>query len=322
MKAFVVEKWCEPNEMLFADLPDPVPGSGQIGIDVKAAGMNFPDMLLIQGKYQLRPKRPFTPGIEVAGIVSTLGDDVKDFKIGDRVMALSWLGGYAEKVAVFAKDAYIMPEKMSFEEGAGFNVTYQSSYFAVVVRGKIQKGETLLVHAGAGGIGTSSIQIGKAIGAKVYATAGSDEKLEIAKKAGADLVFNYNDPTWSRKIRKEHGGADVVIDPVGGDIFDKSVLCTNFEGRIIIVGFTSGRIAELPTNLLLLNNISVMGLYWNLYQTNHPKKIQAALTELFAWYNEGKIKPVIFKTCPLAKAPDALMEIGTRKTYGKVILIP
>lgn len=322
MKAYIVENWCEPQELKFQDVDDPIPGEGEVLVDIKAAGVNFPDRLLMEGKYQERPKRPFIPGIEVSGIISQLGNGVQDLKVGDRVMALCWLGGYAEKVVVPQKDVYPMPDMMSFEEAAGFIVTYQSSYFAVVERGHLKPNETLLVHSGAGGIGTSSIQIGKAIGAKIYATVGSEEKVEIAKKAGAELVLNYHDATWSKKIRKDYGGADVVVDPVGGEVFGKSILCTNFEGRIIVVGFTSGEIPKVATNLLLLNNISLSGLYWNLYQRNFPMRIKSAVEQLNKWYIEGKLKPIVCKTYPLVEAPQALINVTTRKSFGKSILIP
>jgi len=320
MKAFVVEKWCEPEEMLFTEVEDPTPSPTQVLIKIHASGVNFPDELLIQGKYQMRPKRPFIPGAEIAGEVTQVGEQVKKFKVGDKVYAACFLGGYSQKVAVEEKDVILMSPSMSYEEAAGFVVTYQSSYFGVVVRGKLESHETLLVHAGAGGIGTAAIQIGKALGARVIATAGSEEKLQIAKKAGADEVLNYNDPNWSKKIRKELGGADVVIDPVGGDILQKSILCTNFEGRIVIVGFTSGKISEVPTNLLLLNNISLVGLFWNLYQKDHPNQIEQAVTQLHKWFEEGKTRPIIYKTFPLQEAPKALKLVTGRKTYGKVIL--
>lgn len=322
MKAYVAENWCEPEELVWKDVDDPSPKDDEVVIDIKACGMNFPDMLLIQGKYQMRPKRPFSPGIEVAGIISSIGKNITKWKVGDSVMALSWLGGYAEKVAVVEKNIYPMPKGMSFEEAAGFIVTYQSSYFAICVRAKLQPTETMLVHAGAGGIGSSAIQIGKALGAKVYATAGSAEKLEIIKSLGADMAFNYTEATWSKKIRKEHGGVDVVIDPVGGEAFDKSILCTNFEGRIVVVGFTSGKIPTLAVNYLLLNNISVMGVYWNLYQNDRPLQIAECVSTLNRWYEEGKVKPLIYKTYALKEAPFALREVGSRKTYGKAILIP
>ncbi|MCB1142329.1 MAG: NADPH:quinone oxidoreductase family protein [Leptospiraceae bacterium] len=320
MKAFVVEKWCEPEEMVFTEMEDPNPGDDEILIDTKAIGINFPDLLLIQGKYQTRPKRPFVPGAEVAGVVAKIGKNIKKFKIGDRVSAITWLGGYADKAISTEKHTYLMPDSMSFEEGAGFHVIYQSSYFGVVERAKLQAGETLLVHAGAGGIGTSSIQIGKALGARVIATAGSDEKLEIAKKCGADIVLNYNDATWSKKIRKEYGGVDVVIDPVGGDVLQKSLLCTNFEGRIVVVGFTSGKIAEVASNMLLLNNISLVGLFWNLYAQNHLDRIEKAVDTLHGWFVEGKIRPVLFKTYDLSEAVTALRDVTSRKSYGKAIL--
>lgn len=320
MKAFIVEKWCSPEEMLFQEIPDPIPGPNEVLIQIHAAGVNFPDQLLIEGKYQMRPKRPFTPGSEVAGVVIGTGELVTKFRVGDRVYATSFLGGYAEKVAVSEKDVYLMTPSMTYEEAAGYVITYQSSYFGVVVRGKLQKHETLLVHAGAGGIGTSAIQIGKAIGARVIATAGSEEKLAIAKKAGADEVLNYNDATWSKRIRKELGGADVVIDPVGGDVLQKSILCTNFEGRIVIVGFTSGTIAQVATNMLLLNNISLVGLYWNLYQRDYPEQIDKAVAQLHTWFEEGKTRPILYDTYSLEDAPKALRMVTGRKSYGKVVL--
>jgi NADPH2:quinone reductase len=236
------------------------------------------------------------------------------------VAAVTFIGGYAEQVAAKESFTFHMPESMSFEEAAGFHITYQSSYFGIVRRAALKPHETLLVHAGAGGIGTSSIQIGKAIGSKVYATAGSEEKLKITQKCGADLSLNYNDPLWSKKIRKEYGGADVVIDPVGGDVLEKSILCTNFEGRIVVVGFTSGKIAQVATNLLLLNNIGILGLFWNLYIQNHPQSVQEAVTQLNKWYTDGILSPIIYKTYTLEEAPTALRDVTSRKSYGKAIL--
>ena len=320
MKAYRVEKWCEPEEMVFSDIDDPVITEDEVLIEVRAAGVNFPDLLIIQGKYQARPKRPFTPGTEVSGIVLKTGSKVTQFKPGDRVAAISWIGGYAEKVAVKEIHTFPIPEKMSFEEAAGFHVVYQSSYFGIVERADLKSSETLLVHAGAGGIGSSSIQIGKAMGAKVYATAGSEAKLEITKKCGADLSLSYEDTLWSKKIRKEFGGVDVVIDPVGGEVLEKSILCTNFEGRIVIVGFTSGKIASVATNLLLLNNIAILGLFWNLYVQNHSSRIQKAVSQLYEWYNSGKLFPIIYKTYPLKDAPIALRDVTSRKSYGKAVL--
>lgn len=320
MKAYLVERWCEPEEMLFADIEEPTCSENEVLIDVHACGVNFPDQLLIQGKYQMRPKRPFIPGAEIAGIVLKVGSNVKKFKEGDRIYGASFLGGYAERVSVPEQNLYPIPESMSFEEACGFVVTYQSSYFAVVMRANLKPHETMLVHAGAGGIGTSAIQIGKALGAKVYATVGSEEKAAIAKRSGADLVFNYNDPMWSKKIRKEHNGVDVVIDPVGGEVLQKSILCTNFEGRIVVVGFTSGKIAEVPSNLLLLNNISLVGLYWNLYFINHPEKIEKAVEDLHSWYKQSLLKPIIYKTFDLKDAPLAIRTVTQRQSYGKVVL--
>ncbi len=320
MKAYLVEKWCEPEEMIFTDIPEPSFSEDEVLIEIKAAGINFPDLLMIQGKYQARPKRPFSPGSEVSGIVLAVGKNVNKFKVGDRVAAVTLIGGYSEQVAAKESFTFSIPDSMSFEEAAGFHITYQSSYFGIVRRAALKPQETLLVHAGAGGIGTSSIQIGKAIGAKVYATAGSEEKLAITQKCGADLSLNYNDPLWSKKIRKEHGGADVVMDPVGGEILEKSILCTNFEGRIIVVGFTSGKIAQVATNFLLLNNIGILGLFWNLYMQNHPDLIAKAVTQLNQWYTAGLISPILYKTYSLKEAPVALRDVTSRKSYGKAIL--
>ena len=320
MKAYIVEKWCEPEDMIYTDIPEPTISQDEILIQVKAAGINFPDLLIIQGKYQARPKRPFSPGSEVSGIVLSVGSNVTKFKVGDRVAAVIFIGGYAEQVAAKESFTFHMPESMSFEEAAGFHITYQSSYFGIVRRAALKPHETLLVHAGAGGIGTSSIQIGKAIGSKVYATAGTEEKLKITQNCGADLSLNYNDPLWSKKIRKEYGGADVVIDPVGGEVLEKSILCTNFEGRIVVVGFTSGKIAQVATNLLLLNNIGILGLFWNLYIQNHPQSVQEAVTQLNKWYTNGILSPIIYKTYALEEAPTALRDVTSRKSYGKAIL--
>lgn len=320
MKAYVVERWCEPEEMAFKDIEEPIPSEDELLIEVRAAGINFPDLLMIQGKYQARPKRPFTPGTEVAGIVVACGKNTSKFRVGDRVAAISWLGGYAEKVVAKESHTYPIPAPMTFAEAAVFHVVYQSSYFGIVERANLRPPETLLVHAGAGGIGTSSIQIGKAIGAKVYATAGSPEKLKITETCGADLSLSYEDAQWSRKIRKELGGVDVVIDPVGGEVLEKSILCTNFEGRVVVVGFTSGKIAQVATNMLLLNNISVMGLFWNLYAQNHPDKIQKAVSVLYQWYIEKKLSPIIYKTYSLKDAIIGLRDVTTRKSYGKAVI--
>jgi NADPH2:quinone reductase len=323
MKAQVCEKWCEPDELVYKEVEDPSPKSKELLIQIKSIGVNFPDILLIQGKYQRRPERPFIPGVEISGVVESVGPDTSKFKVGDRIMAVCWLGGYAEKVVISENDAFSMPPSFSFEEAAGFNVTYQSSYFATVVRGKLQKGENLLVHSGAGGIGSAAIQIGKAVGAKVFATCGSSEKMEICKQLGADVVFNYvEDKTWNKKIRKEYGGADVVIDPVGGEILKNTLTCMNFEGRIVVVGFTSGSIADVPSNMLLLNNSSILGVYWNLYYENHREQINQAMNQMNTWINEGKLKTLVSKTFPLKDAPKALHWISQRKSFGKLILIP
>ncbi|MCB1175125.1 MAG: NADPH:quinone oxidoreductase family protein [Leptospiraceae bacterium] len=323
MKSWLAEAWCEPQELVLKDIPVPEPAADELLIRVEACGMNFPDILLIAGKYQARPKRPFAPGAEVAGTIEKAGADASaSFAIGQRVVAVSMIGGYAQFAVVKATQCWQLPDNMPFTEAAGMMVTYQSSWFAVVERGQTKAGETLLVHAAAGGIGTAAVQIGKALGARVIGTASSAEKLELVRQEGADEVVSYLDAGWHGKIRKELGGADVVIDPVGGDIFAGSLKCINFNGRLVIVGFTSGEIQQIPANLLLIKNVSAVGLHWNIYLADHPAKIKACTDQLFDWYAAGKIRPVVDREIPMQTAREALVEIGSRKSKGKYVLCP
>jgi len=293
-------------------------------VDVRAIGCNFPDILIVQGKYQKKPPLPFSPGCEVAGVVSAVGAGVRDLTAGQRVFAMMSWGAYAERVVVPATAVYPLPAALSFEDGAAFGLVYQTSYCALVHRTTLRPGETLLVHAAAGGVGLAAVQIGRALGARVLATAGSPEKLEVARAAGAHVLIDYRRHDWVERVRTETGGAgaDVIYDPVGGDTFDGSTKCVAFEGRILVVGFAGGRIAEVATNRILLKNISVVGVHWGLYSERDSALVRRWMTELLAMVERGALRPVIFKTFPLPRAADALAAIASRESYGKVVLVP
>jgi NADPH2:quinone reductase len=324
MRAMIVDRWCEPADMRLVELPDPEPGPGQVAIEVRAIGCNFFDILMVQGKYQVRPPFPFSPGGEVAGVVRAVGPNVTGFAPGDRVFALLGWGGYASMA--LAPEAVVtrMPDAMPFEHGAAFGIVYQTSYFGLVYRANLQPGETLLVHAAAGGVGLAAVEIGKALGARVLATAGSAAKLDVARRQGADEAYDYSTPDWVERVKQATGGrgADVIYDPVGGEIFDLSTKCIAFSGRILVVGFASGTIPTVQLNRVLLKNISIVGLHWGAYHLHDPGKIPQAMAALFDLYERGALRPVVSSTHPLADAAAALAEIASRRSTGKVVLIP
>jgi NADPH2:quinone reductase len=324
MRAMVVEEWCEPKDWKLRELPDPRPGDAEVAIDVRAIGCNFFDILIGQGKYQLRPPLPFSPGGEVAGIVREVGAGVTHVRPGDRVFATLGYGGFASVAIAPASDTVAMPASMSFEHAAGFGIVYQTSYFGLVHRAQLRAGETLLVHAAAGGVGLAAVQIGRALGARVLATAGSAEKLAVAREHGAELAFDYSTPEWVEHVKEATGGkgADVIYDPVGGDVFDLSTKCIAFEGRLLVIGFVAGRIPTIQVNRILLKNFAVVGLHWGAYRKQDPKKIEQAMTELFALYEKGAIRPVVSSVHPLREAAAAVEEISSRRSVGKVLLVP
>jgi NADPH2:quinone reductase len=324
MRAVVVDRWMEPAELAVRELPDPVVGAGQLGVDVKAAGCNFFDILIVQGKYQVKPPFPFIPGGEIAGVVNQVGSGVSGFSVGDRVLASAPMGGYADRIALPAGFAHRMPDAMSFEEGAAFPIVYPTSYAGLVYRGALKAGETLLVHAAAGGVGLAAVQIGKALGAKVIATASSAEKLHIAIEAGADIGIDYSEEDFVEKVKEftQGRGADVIYDSVGGDVFDRSLKCIAWNGRLLVIGFAGGQIPSVAANRILLKNVSVVGLHWGAYAKYEPQRIPETFAALFKLYEEKKIRPVIYRAYPLEKAAEALAALGSRKTHGKVVLAP
>ncbi|PHZ08762.1 NAD(P)-binding protein [Rhizopus microsporus ATCC 52813] len=318
MKAIIVDKWLKgPEELVVknVDLP-PEPKKGELQIQVKATGLNFFDILMVQGKYQIKPPFPFVPGGEFAGIV--LKSTVPQFKAGDRVFGSG--NSFAEVVNVSASNVLPMPKNFSFEEAAGLYITYPTSYSALVLRANLKAGEYCLVHAAAGGVGIAAVQIAKALGAKVIATAGTSEKLEIAKKFGADYAINYRDKDWPEQVKKitNGHGADVVYDPVG--LVETSTKCTAWNGRILIIGFAQGTIEKIPTNRLLLKNISAVGLHWGAYTKNEPERIPEVWRALFELFESGKLKPALYKTVyNLETISQGLKAIGDRSSYAKVV---
>src|SRR5216684_443595 len=324
MKAMIATQWGEPSGMQYAEVADPTPGPGQVLIDVKAIGCNFSDILIVQGKYQLKPSLPFSPGHEVAGIVLSVGAGLTRKNQGQRVFAMIELGAYAERAVADDTRVFAIPDAMSFEEAAAFALVNQTSYSALVHRAQMQPGEWLLVHAAAGGVGLAAVQIGKALGVRVIATAGTAAKLEIARQSGADILINYQSEDWVERVKQvtDGHGADVIYDPVGGDVFDGSSKCIAFEGRLLVIGFAGGRIPEIAANRILLKNISVVGVHWGLYQERGSPLVDRWMADLLALVERGMLRPVVWKTFPLAQAAQALAAIAARESYGKVVLHP
>lgn len=322
MKAWRVNEWCEPDQMSFEEIPTPDPGAGEIRIKNKAAALNFYDILLIQGKYQVKPPRPFTPGSEIAGLVDAIGEGVTGFNLGDRVQAIASSGGFAECSLAPAAKSFRIPDAMTFEEAAAMIVIYQTSYLALTSRTTVRPGEWLLVHAAAGGVGLSAMQIGKAFGARILATAGSEEKLQFCLSQGAEHAINYKDGGWVDQVKRLTGGrgADIIYDPVGGEVFELSTKCIAPEGRLLVIGFAGGTIPSIAANRILLKNMSVIGAYWGGHLEHHPQYMAETQAALFQMYEAGQIKPVVSQAFDLKDAATALNALATRKTFAKVVL--
>jgi NADPH2:quinone reductase len=322
MKAWRVHAWGEPETMTLDEVAKSAPEPGQVRIRNHAAALNFFDILQVQGKYQVKPPFPFTPGAEVAGVVDEIGRDVTSVKVGDRVMAIPRGGAFAEYSLAPEASVFPMPSAMSFEEAASMPIVYQTGYFAMTHRYQVQPGEWLLVHAGASGVGMAAIQIAKALGAKVIATAGSEAKLAFAREQGADHTINYIDPVWVDRVKEITAGhgADTIYDPVGGDIFDLSTKCLASEGRILIIGFAAGRIPSIALNRVLLKNISIVGVLWGGYVVSHPAYEKLAHAALMKMYDAGKIRPSVNAVYPFTDAVRGLRELAERKVTGKAVL--
>jgi len=314
----------EPSDLAVREMPEPELGPGMVRVGVRAAGCNFFDILMVRGQYQVRPPFPFTPGAELAGVVEAVGPGVREFAPGDRVMASAGLGAFAERAVVPARSVYRLPEGMSFEAGAAFPIVYPTSYAALVFRAPVKPGEWLLVHAAAGGVGIAAVQIGKLLGARVIGTAGGDDKLEVARKAGADVAIDYRREDWVARVQEvtEGRGADVIYDSVGGDITGASLKCIAWNGRLLVIGFASGHIPEVKLNRVLLKNISLVGLHWGAHAMHEPARVGETFDALFGLYARGAVEPIIYRRYPLDDLPAALEVLGSRQSYGKVVVTP
>lgn len=325
MRAIVIDCLIdEPEALRVSEWPTPGAGPGEIVIDVRAAGCNFSDVLMLRGAYQVKPPLPFVLGREAAGVVSELGEGVGSLALGDRVLAFTDLGAFAEQVKVPVAEARVMPAAMSFETAAAIPIVYPTSYAALVDRAALRTGETLLVHAAAGGVGLAAIQIGKALGARIIATAGGAAKLEVARAAGADvLVDSLREDFVETVLDVTNGlGADVIYDSVGGETTDRSLKCIAWKGRLLVVGFAAGTIPEIRANRIMLKNISVVGLNWPEYTRREPATVDAIHQDLFALYEQGGIAPLIHAAHPLEDTGKALAELAARRTVGKVVVVP
>jgi NADPH2:quinone reductase len=303
------------------DVELPPPGPGALRLVLKACSVNFPDILMVQGKYQFKPELPFAPGMEGAGIVTVVGEGVTKFKAGDRVVAGLRTGGFAEEANASAEACRPIPGTMDFAQAAAFPATYLTAWVALTCRGHLQLGETLLVHGASGGVGLAAVEMGKLLGATVIATSASDEKLKVVKARGADHVLNVT-KGFREQVKELTGGrgADVIYDPVGGDVFDESVRCIAWNGRLLVIGFTSGRIPTVPVNMPLIKGFSVVGVRAGEYGRRDPEAGRANLEAINRLAAEGKIDPYICARFPLERAVDALRMLQNREAVGKVVI--
>jgi len=322
MKAWRVHAFGEPETMSLEEIAAPNPGHREVRIRNHAAGLNFFDILQIQGKYQIKPPFPFTPGAEVSGVVDAIGAGVTEFSPGDRVVSTTQGGGFGECSIGRIGMTFPIPPGMDFLEAAAFPIVYHTSYFALRERAALKHGEWLLVHAGASGVGISAIELGRAFGARVIATAGSAEKLDFAKSLGAEHVINYSDNAWVEQVKQLTGGrgADVIYDPVGGDIFDLSTKCIAGGGRLLVIGFASGRIPTIAANRILIKDIAIVGALWGPYAAAHPDYLAEAQVALADLYARSAIRPPKPHSYPLEQAPVALRDLANRKILGKAAL--
>lgn len=322
MKALVCARWGGPETLQIEQVERPGPGPGEVLIRIEAAGLNFADSLLIAGKYQLKPPLPFSPGLECAGVVAAVGEGVTRLQPGDRVMAILNYGGFAEFAVAREADTYPVPGAVDIFHAASLPVVYGTSHHALTAKARLRAGEVLLVHGAAGGVGLTAVQIGKRLGATVIATAGTPAKLQIAQDNGADHVLDYRREDIREKVKALTGGrgADVVYDPVGGDVFRASLRCTAPDGRILVIGFASGDVPQIPANIMMVKNITCIGYNWGAYRQIDPVGLGDSFAELMAWIAEGSVLPHVSMTFALADFRDAFAALLERRSTGKVVL--
>jgi NADPH2:quinone reductase len=322
MKAIVCKTYGPPENLVLEEIDDPVAAENEAVVQIYSASLNFPDGLQIQGKYQFQPPMPFTPGSEVGGIITSVGAGIQGFAVGDRVMATPGIGGLAEQVAVKADGLRKIPDSMDFKTAAGFAMIYTTSYYALKQRAQLQAGETLLVLGASGGVGLAAVELGKLMGAKVIAAASSDEKLDFVNRLNPDALLNYGDGELKERVKELTGGAgaDVIYDPVGGDLFDQSCRCINWNGRLLVIGFTSGRIPEYKANLALLKGSSMVGVFLGRFRKEEPAEYEKNFAELLDMYDAGKLKPIVTESFAMTDFVDAFNVFTERKVMGKVTL--
>ena len=321
MRAIVCRAWSGLEGLQLGELPDPQPGPGELVIAVRAAGVNYADSLLVQGKYQTRPDFPFAPGLEAAGTVLRCGEGVTRFRPGDRVMAMLYCGGFAEQAVAREVDTQLVPDSMDFATAGSFLIAYVSSHVAIRWQGRLQAGETMLVLGAAGGVGLTAVEIGKAMGARVIAGASSADKLAVAREHGADDLINYAEENLKDRVEELTGGngVDVVYDPVGGDLFDAALSSLGWGGRILLIGFVAG-VPQIPANRLLVKHRSAMGSSLRYFRYNEPDKLHRSMQELAEWYDAGKLRPLVSDRFPLKRAVDAIRVLTERRATGKVVV--
>jgi NADPH2:quinone reductase len=322
MKAIVCKSYGPPENLVLEDIDDPVASENEAIVKVYSASLNFPDGLQIQGKYQFQPPMPFTPGSEVGGIITSVGAGLQGFSLGDRVMATPGIGGLAEQVAVKADGLRKIPDSMDFKTAAGFAMIYTTSYYALKQRAQLKPDETLLVLGASGGVGLAAVELGKVMGARVIAAASSDEKLEFVNRLHPDALLNYSDGEFKERVKDltKGRGADVIYDPVGGDLFDQSCRCINWNGRLLVIGFASGRIPEYKANLALLKGASMVGVFLGRFRKEEPEEYENNFAELLQMYDEGKLKPIVTESFAMSDFVDAFNVFTERKVMGKVTL--
>jgi NADPH2:quinone reductase len=323
MKAVLCKELGPPEKLVVEEVPSLAPGKGQVVVGVKAAGVNFPDTLIIQGKYQFKAEPPFSPGGEVAGVVKALGEGVTGVRVGERVIATGTYGGFAEEMAVEAERLVPMPDAMDYVPASAFILTYGTSYHALKDRAQLKAGETLLVLGASGGVGIAAIQLGKAMGARVIAAASSEAKLAVCKDNGADELIDYADDDLRTRVKAITAGrgVDVVYDPVGGPYSEPALRDMAWNGRFLVVGFAAGEIPKVPLNLVLLKGCAIVGVFWGAFTRAEPQRNRRNNEELMQLYLDGKVKPHIHATYPLTEAAKALNEVLYKRVSGKVVLI-
>ena len=324
MKALICREYGPPENLSVQDMPDLQPGPGEVVVRVRAAGVNFPDALIVQNLYQFKPTPPFSPGGETAGEVMAVGEGVQRVKVGDKVIALTIWGGFAEQVLAKQDQVIPMPEGLSFEVAGSLLLTYGTCLHGLRDRAALQPGQTVLVLGAAGGIGIATIELAKALGARVIAAASSAEKLATCRAKGADEVINYREQNLRDEVKRLTGGqgVDVVMDPVGGDYAEQALRSMAWRGRYLVVGFTDGQIPRLPLNLVLLKGCAIVGVFWGDFIRREPKAAQVYLCDLMQMLEQGKIKPLISGRYSLEQAPQAILELSQRRAQGKLIVLP